>query len=150
MHDSSPTMKRLDDQIAWYDGKSINCQRWYKRLKVLEIGLAASIPLTAVFAAPPWMAAVLGSGVVVLEGVQGVFQFSTLWITYRATCESLKHEKFLFAAKAGPYRRVSDPIVTLAERIESLVSQEHAKWVRGRLSELEGDNGKGERPDGAS
>lgn len=139
-------MQRLNDQIAWYDTKSSDCQRWYKRLKILEIGVAASIPLTAVFAAPAWVAAVLGSGVVVLETVQGVFQFSTLWITYRATCESLKHEKFLFAARAGPYRRVSDPLITLAERIESLVSQEHAKWVRGRLNEVEGDEVKGGTP----
>jgi len=41
----------------------------------------------------------------------------------------LKHDKFLFLAKAGPYLKVENATAALAERIESLVSQEHAKWV---------------------
>ncbi|HWX20688.1 MAG TPA: DUF4231 domain-containing protein [Candidatus Binatia bacterium] len=51
------------------------------------------------------------------------------WFTYRSTCEDLKHEKYLWLAKAGPYASVERPDALLAERIESLVSREHAKWV---------------------
>jgi hypothetical protein len=43
----------------------------------------------------------------------------TNWVLYRSTNEALKHEKFL-------YQRV------LAERVEGLVSQEHAKWTDSR------------------
>jgi len=45
------------------------------------------------------------------------------------TCESLKHEKYSYLGKASPYANVPDPHALLAERIESLVSQEHAKWA---------------------
>jgi hypothetical protein len=56
-------------------------------------------------------------------------QFQASWIAYRSTCEALKHEKFLYLAQAGPYESNEKAIALLAERIEGLVSQEHAKWV---------------------
>ena len=35
---------RLDDQIDWYDRKSVQNQKWFKRLQVISIIAAASIP----------------------------------------------------------------------------------------------------------
>jgi hypothetical protein len=51
---SSPdrVIDRLEDQIHWYDQKSASCRRWYKRLKVSEIALAAVIPLLAASGLP--------------------------------------------------------------------------------------------------
>jgi len=40
----------------------------------------------------------------------------------------LKHERYLYLANAGPYGG-EDRDRQLAERIEGLVSQEHAKWT---------------------
>jgi hypothetical protein len=74
----------------------------------------------------------LGVLIAVLEGLQQLNQYHANWITYRTTSELLKHEKYLFLAKAGPYAAAADPRVLLAERIESLVSQEHAKWASGQ------------------
>ena len=74
----------------------------------------------------------LGVLIAVAEGLQQVNQYHANWIAYRSTCESLKHEKFLFLGNSGPYIHASDPQVLLAERIESLVSQEHAKWASGQ------------------
>ena len=64
----------------------------------------------------------------VLEGFQQLFQFQQNWITYRATSEALKHEKFLYLTRAGPYRDSPAPDAVLAERVEGLVSQEHSAW----------------------
>jgi uncharacterized protein DUF4231 len=71
----------------------------------------------------------LGIFIVVLEGLQQLDQYHSNWISYRSTCEALKHEKFLYLAKAGMYATANDPHALLAERVESLVSQEHAKWA---------------------
>jgi hypothetical protein len=71
----------------------------------------------------------------VLEGVQQLQQYQQNWTSYRSTCEQLKHEKFLFLARAGPYA-TGDPAKQLAERVESLVSQEHAAWVSQREDSL--------------
>jgi hypothetical protein len=73
-----------------------------------------------------------GALIVVLEGVQQLQQYQQNWTTYRSTCERLKHEKFLFHARAGPYSSAPRPEAVLAERVEGLVSQEHAAWVSHR------------------
>lgn len=131
MPDADPTMERLEDQIGWYDRKSMSNQHTFKRMKVVEILAAALVPLFAGFNLP-WIAGGSGALIAVLEGLQQLNQYHFNWITYRSTCESLRHEKYLYLAKAGPYAAAVDPHALLAERIESLVSQEHAKWASGQ------------------
>jgi hypothetical protein len=126
-----PIMERLEDQIGWYDRKSLRNQRVFKRIKVVEILSAALIPFLAVvaFKGAMLLTAALGVLVTVFEGLLHLNQYQQNWTSYRATCESLRHEKYLYLANAGPYARIDDPHKLLAERIESLVSQEQAKWV---------------------
>jgi hypothetical protein len=127
-----PARARLEEQIAWYDGKSQVDQRWYKGLKICQIVTAAAIPFAASLSVPVWVAGGGGAVIVVLEGVQQLMQYQQNWITYRSTCERLKHERFLFLAGAGPYATAADPEPLLAERVEGLVSQEHAAWTAHR------------------
>ena len=129
MPDQHPTLERLDDQIGWYDRKSARNQSLFKLLKVVTLVAGGLVPILALTNAHPVTVAGIGFLLVVVEGLQQLNQYYVNWISYRSTCEGLKHEKFLFVAKAGPYGAASDPIVLLAERIEGLVSQEHAKWV---------------------
>lgn len=128
----SPAWARLQDQIAWYDAKSGACQRRFKLLKVCQIVTAAAIPVAAGASAPAWLVGGAGALIVVLEGFQQLEQYQQNWTTYRSTCEQLKHEQFLYLATAGPYADTPNPDLLLAERIESLVSQEHAAWVSNR------------------
>jgi Protein of unknown function (DUF4231) len=127
-----PAQARLEEQIGWYDRKSQADQRVYKGLKVCQIVTAAAMPFAASISVPVWVAGGGGALIVVLEGVQQLMQYQQNWITYRATCERLKHEKFLYLSHAGPYATAADPEVLLAERVESLVSQEHAAWAANR------------------
>jgi hypothetical protein len=125
-----PIMERLEEQIAWYDLKSTSNMQWFKRIKMTEIVSAAVIPLLAASHIPRAAVAtgVLGVLITVFEGTLQLNQFHENWIRYRSTCESLKHEKYIFLANAAPYSNVERPRALLAERVESLVSQEHAKW----------------------
>lgn len=128
--DASPTWARLQDQIGWYDRKSGHSQTWFKRLKVGQIAIAAAIPVMASIPdAPTWLIGGAGALIVVIEGLQQLMQYQQNWIAYRATCERLKHEQYLFLAGAGPYAAMPASEALLAERIESLVSQEHAAWA---------------------
>jgi hypothetical protein len=130
-------INRLDDQIAWYEDRSGKNQRRYKSLKITVLVLAALIPFLSGLQPPSVVPAGVMSSVVglfgvtiaIIEGAQQVCQYHANWITYRSTCEALKHEKFLYLGKAGPYAEAADPRVLLAERIESIVSQEHTKWA---------------------
>jgi len=126
-----PIMERLEDQIGWYDRKSMTNQRYFKRIKMVEITAAAIIPFMSAFSLPRimWVTGGLGVLITVLEGMLHLNQYQQNWIAYRSTCESLKHEKYVYLGKASPYASAVDPHALLAERIESLVSQEHAKWA---------------------
>ena len=134
-----PTWQRLEEQIKWYGDKSKRCQRFYKTIKVVEIVAAALIPFLSALNIPQgstvyghlvsWIIGGLGVLITILEGVLQLNQFQQNWIVYRSTCEALKHEKFSYVAKAPPYKDIPDSHGLLAERIESLISQEHAKWA---------------------
>lgn len=132
------TLQRLEDQIAWYDHKSGVAQRRFKWLKGTQLVSAAAIPVVATLGAHAAVAGTLGGLVVVLEGLQQLNQYQQTWQAYRSTCESLKHEKYLFLAGAGPYAGAERPIPLLADRIEGLISQEHAKWVSAREEAVRG------------
>jgi len=123
-----PTWDRLEDQIDWYSRKSRENQRFYKWLKLLEIAVAASLPVVAAVHSPVWVTGGLGAVIVVLEGAQHLYQFQEHWITYRSTAEALKHERYLYLAHAAQYAG-DDRHSQLAERLEGLISQEHAKWT---------------------
>lgn len=127
---SDPIYARLEEQIDWYDRKSRSAQKAFKRIKVAEILAAAIIPFLAgiTFQHDKLVIAGLGVLITILEGFLHLNQYQQLWGTYRSTCEALKHEKFVYLGKAGPYADAKDAHALLAERVESLVSQEHAQW----------------------
>ena len=129
MSQTDLTHERLEDQINWYDKRSRYNQRMFKVLKLTTLIIALAIPLCAAFGAPVIIAGVLGAMIALLEAIQQLNQYHHNWITYRSTCEALKHEKYLFYGKAGHYASAAEPKTLLTERVESLVSQEHAKWA---------------------
>jgi len=141
MLEQDPTISRLEDQIEWYDRKSMQSQRWFKSLKGAEVALAAIIPLAAGLGANGLITGGLGVAIVIAEGLQQMNQYHLNWITFRSTCEALKHEKFLYLGKAGDYAAANNPHALLAEKLEGLISQEHAKWTSGREQAAKGKVG---------
>jgi hypothetical protein len=146
---TSPTLQRLEDQIAWYDKKSQDAQFWFKRLKVVQLVTAGIIPLLGILSIPylDKVTAVLGLVILVVEGLQQLNQYQTNWISYRSACEALLHEKYLFLAGAGPYANAEQALPLLADRIEGLISQEHAKWLSTQQQPAKRDE-KGAKPSG--
>jgi hypothetical protein len=128
MVENNPAFERLEDQLSWYNTKSMENQKWYKRLKVAEIIAAAIIPFAAGFDGFGILTGILGVLIVIFIGIQSLNQYHDNWISYRSTAEQLKHEKYIWLSKAGPYRDAKNAEVMLAERVESLISREHAKW----------------------
>jgi hypothetical protein len=132
--EDSATWDRLEDQLGWYDRKSMAAQRAYKRVKLSQLIVGAIVPVVAALQVPAAVTASLAAFVVVAEGAQQLYQWQTNWVLYRSTAETLKHEKYLYLAAAGPYS-TDDRQRVLAERLEGLVSQEHAKWAEGQQRE---------------
>jgi hypothetical protein len=135
MENGSPAWERLEDQLNWYEAKSKHHKQWYQGLKIAQIVIAAAIPAVVAAGASAAVAGVLGAVIVVLEGLQQLFQFQQNWIGYRSTAEALKHEKYLYLASAGPYAQGERSDATLAERVEGLVSQETAAWAEAQSAD---------------
>ncbi len=129
--------QRLDDQLNWFEKKSAAAQRWYKRLRLIEIVAAASIPLLAVydgkfdekFSYTTLAMAAIGVVVAVLAGTIGLYRFQENWTEYRAAAESLKQEKYLYLTRAAPYNG-DQPFETLVRRTEALLKSEYAGWAQ--------------------
>lgn len=145
--ESHPAWYRLIDQLNWYDNKSRFCQHWFKGLKFTQIALAVLIPATSLLPAEhaKWTASIAGAIIAVLEAVQQMNQYSTLWVMYRATAERLKHEKYLFLSSAGPYKGLDEPerLIALSERVEEHVSTEHANWFNDTRRAASAPNAEG-------
>ena len=140
-----PIFKRLEDELAWYSAKSRAARKTFKRIKVAEILAAALIPfLTGQHWSPyiNYVTGGLGVLITVLEGFLHLNQYQENWTNYRNTAESLKHEKFMFLAKAGPYTNAADPRTALAERVEALISQENTQWVAAALKATQSQTAK--------
>lgn len=124
---------RLDDQINWYDRKSGWNQRLHKRLRLLEVIAAASIPFLtgfiADFAFMIHVVAVVGVAIAVISGAFALFKFQENWIEYRTTAETLKHQKYLYLTQTNPYDG-EDAFHILVETVEGLISQENSKWTQ--------------------
>lgn len=134
--------QRLDDQISWYDARSVSSRRTFKRLRFLEITAAALVPLLTGFSddLPALQYAIggLGLGVAVTAGWLGVGKYEEHWTEYRTTCESLKHEKFMYMTKVEPYD-VNDPFPLFVQRVERLISKEHSNWAQSVRSKDQED-----------
>jgi hypothetical protein len=126
-----PAWSRLEDQLGWYDKKSMACQKAYKQTKAAQLILGSAVPVLALVQLHAVITATVAASVVVLEGLQQLNQWQSNWVLYRSTAEALKHERFLYLANAGPYHG-RDRSRVLAEKVEGLVSQEHAKWTDAR------------------
>ena len=123
--------ERLEDQIDWYDKKSQANQRWFKNLRITEIVCAALIPFIAGFSQlVPYGELVIGMlGVVIAicAGLSALNKYQENWLTYRTTCETLRHEKYLFLTGCTPYDSEKS-FRLFVERVESLISKENSLW----------------------
>jgi hypothetical protein len=131
---------RLETQIQWYDKKSGDAQWWYKKVKYAEVVFSVLVPIVALwdFEGNAKGAALVGSVAVLLEALQQINQWQHNWITYRSTCEALRHEKYSYLGRSGSYDGMGDEAAkkALVERVEALISTEHSKWISRQEYEL--------------
>ncbi len=124
--------QRVDSQIRWFSDKSEWNQRWFKRLRLWELILAAMIPFLAAYVGEHLYfrlgVALAGVIIAVMAGVIALYRFQELWIEYRATAESLRREKILFETKVDPYKG-DDSFERFVMRIETILGGENAKWA---------------------
>jgi len=127
---------RLDDQIGWYDRKSLSNQNWYKGLRMLQVLAAALIPFLTAYLPPDksttqLLVGFLGVAIAVVTATLDLWRCQEHWIQYRTTCESLKTEKILFLTESDPYSGdAATNFRLLVHRAETLISKENSDWAQ--------------------
>jgi hypothetical protein len=158
MKDAEYIDQRLDDQINWYDRKSVWNKRWFHVLAVIQIVTSALIPFLAVQIKESsfsldlvvgslnldFVVGAMGVIVAVAAGIVTLYKFQEHWIEYRTTAETLQHEKFMYVTRSGPYVG-EEAFPILVERVEAAISQEHTRWVD--LAKAKRDAMPGKRSD---
>ncbi|UQD53811.1 DUF4231 domain-containing protein [Bacillus methanolicus] len=132
MSEETYIQERLEDQINWYDKKSMHSQRLYKRLKGIVTILSASIPLfvglITEFKFWATIVSIIGVTITAIEGWLSLTKYHENWIEYRSICETLKHEKYMYLTKTGVYE-TENSFKVLVERVESIISKENVNWA---------------------
>ncbi len=127
--------ERVDDQIDYYGKTSRKNKNWYNRLRVMEILAASVIPFLTGYINENTLdlkivAGVLGVVIAFISGIISLYKFQELWVEYRTTAESLKHQKYLFLTRAVPYENGEADFPLFVDNVENLISKENSKWTR--------------------
>lgn len=124
---------RLCDQINWYSQKSNHYKRWFYIARTIEIVLASAMTILAI--TPGLKNSLLipffSLGIVIIASLLALYRFQELWISYRTTSESLKHEKYLFKTKTPPYNKEGS-FNLLVKNVEKIISSENSLWKQKR------------------
>ncbi len=139
--------ERYEDQINWYDKKSIWNQKMYRRFQWIVIVLSAITPvLVAIVAINPetkevsWPAVGISALVAIGTTALKTFKYQENWINYRTTCETLKKEIYFYNAGVGDYGDTEDREALFVEKVEALISRENTMWLSTRQPKKESKN----------
>jgi hypothetical protein len=141
MNEDEYLKNRVDNQIIWFDRKSIKNKKWFTRLKLIETVLALIIPfLTGFFTSEAYFLKIsVGLFGVIISAclsINSLYKLQDNWIHYRTINELLKQEKYLFITKSGPYKE-DNAFTIFAERIESIMNRDNADWLAYTKSQKE-------------
>ena len=139
---------RIDDQIAWYDRRSGDYQKQYKRYRIAEIFCASLIPFLTGFVDKHVFFQItiglLGVVIAIVSAMDALIRPQQMWTEYRATAEKLKQEKYRFETATAPYNG-KDSFQQFVENAEGILAGESSRWV-GNQSKQEKER---QQPQGA-
>lgn len=126
--ESDVVWQHLRAEFAWYHRAATRTRLGYLSLKTVSITVAATVPVLAAVAAPPAWTASFAAVVVVLEGIQQLFQLHTNYLSYRGSAEAIRQLAYRYAARVGAYRDAGTRRETLAEDLRAVISEESTRW----------------------
>lgn len=125
--------QRLDNQISWYDKKSKSFKISTIISKVLIILLSASIPFMVEMMHHneellKEMIFVFALLIGIVTGISSFMKFQEKWYSYRTTCETLRHQKYMFLTESGHYKDNPSKFNDLVLKVERTISKENSEW----------------------
>lgn len=102
----------LEDQMSYYDKKSISAQREYYILAITNLCSTALIPIVSIASDDFWfikyIVALLGTLSTICTGLLHLKKPKERWMQSRLVCQRLDTERMLFKSQTSPYDDVSD------------------------------------------
>src|SRR5208337_4555789 len=120
--------ERYNVEVKYYDSNSIKNKKINYWLQIPTIIMAAIVPIAAALNLR-LIAVVLSAALAIFIGILNFGKFEEKWHNYRSTCEALKKEFYFYDAKIGDYKDAKNPEELFVEKVESIISSEHAKWL---------------------
>ena len=103
-------MRRLNGGYGGVTGGPRIASGGTERLKVAQIVTAAAIPVVAAFGGGADVAGLLGALVVVVEGLQQLFQFQQNWLRYRSAAQRWRPRSICISRPRGRMRAHAAPL----------------------------------------
>ena len=126
--ESDVVWQHLRAEFAWYHKAATRTRLGYQSMKTVSIAVAATVPVLAAVAAPPAWTASFAAVVVVLEGIQQLFQLHTNFLSYRSSAEAIRQMAYRYAGRVGPYQDAGTRREILAEDLHAVISEEGTRW----------------------
>jgi hypothetical protein len=126
----------IESITHWYDRAANRYRLAYLWVKIFQLLVTASIPIvslamkTEVGGREGLITGTLAAVLLVAEGIQQTLQLQPRWTKYRSTHSALRREMLLFQGAAGPYAQAPSPVKLFTERVDQIVSDENAAWIR--------------------
>lgn len=128
---------RVINQIDWYDRKSINKQKMYKRLSIISIILNGIVPVAVLLSdfgiIVKLIIASLSSAAGTINAVVVLCNYKDLWVQYRLNCETLKSILYRFFLRTGEFVNLTIDNSVLNNKLvsscEELMTKEFQTWV---------------------
>jgi hypothetical protein len=127
-------------QFASYDRAATRNRFAFQWSKVAAIVIAAAVTVCAASGVFGWVTASLAAVLVVLEGLQQMFQWQRNWIDYRRTAETMRQHGLAFAARTGAYA-TADRRDRLAGVLLEVALTENKTWAEERAATNKPANG---------
>lgn len=125
--------QRHANSVNYYDRQAGKNKRLYHAFQWGVIIISAVMPVIVVSYSQEYKMAAAGLSLLLAIGTAALkaFKFQENWLNFRQMAEALQQEKYFYTAELGTYRNVNDDDrrSLFVDRVESLISREHAIWT---------------------
>lgn len=128
--DRGYAVRIADDSYRWYRSAAIRSRRMYRTSEIATVVVSAAIPLVAVvWPGRAVLPAVLGSIVVIVTGLRGVYAWHENYLRFSGARELVEAERRRYRTGAGPYGDPAARDRELVEAVTRIEQDEMRGWV---------------------
>ena len=132
--------KAVEASIAYFAGVGRQYKALYFTFAVLQMTLAAAIPVFALLwkfmSLPADVAALLsgvaGGTVAALKGLDGILKTQETWLRASATASRLRGEQLAFDTRCGAYAKEDGRVCLYVTNYEGILESETTAWQQSR------------------